>query len=412
MDKMSPLKWCLDNVPDSVQVSFNRQPTDYPSPLALREQLKEAVEQLPKSAGLVATYTGPRGRGDLENLLIYIPGPTTFALHADGHLHLKHVEAEGTDADWPITVRYEISETPGSIAATDILARCAVRVPRKWLGYGNRNRVALWREFRIHAQRLRDIAGYDGTFGLHLELGTAGGRINLADKIKVLADTFIASLHEFDARDEDDFWNICQRVAHYVPGNTEEAISLLRSFDRAVLDRCRVPSPGQAPRQGRPPTAEDPWRLIWSPKDDRMIECLLTCDRGRDDIDPDDVEIVATLAAAGRHTSELHMNVDVGSPTTGPALESEATALLGDEEVSNDAVQLMLVSTFNGLCRLIASMSRNGSLTRAQIQNIHDAMTEPLDDPQLRDDEFVAFTRSTVEEVLARAMKDAQDAEE
>lgn len=409
MAKMPPLQWRFDETAEAVEVSFNRQPTDYPAPLALRVQLKAAVQKLPRSSGLVATYVGPRGRGDLENLLIYIPGPTTFALHADDHLHLRHVENAAERGDWPIKVQYEHSATAGTIGAATVLARCAVRIPRKWLGFGNANRVALWREFRTQTEKLCELGGYDGTFALRLELGVAGRSINLAEKIKVLADTFIASLHEFEARSEDDFWNICQRVAHYVPGNTEEAIRLLRNCDRAVLGPCRVPSPGQAPRQGRPPTAEDPWRLIWSPKDDRMVECLLTCNRSRGDVPPDEVEIIATLAATIQAASKP---IEPAKPSVPPTVEAEPADVLGDEEVSSDAVQLMLVSTFNGLCRLIASLSRNGLLSRAQIQNIHDAMTEPLDDPQLRDDEFVAFTRSTVEEVLARAMKDARDAKD
>jgi hypothetical protein len=410
---MQPLRWRFIKRADTVQVSFNRQPTDYPSPLALREELKSAVEQLPRSSGLVATYTGPRGRGDLENLLIYIPGPTTFALHADDHLHLLHVEdGSAPETDWPVSVRYESSKLPASIRASTPLARCSICIPRKWLGYGNRNRVALWREFRTNVEKLCDASGYDGAFGIRLELGISAGRINLADKIKVLADTFIASLHEFWPRDEDDFWNVSRRVGHYVPGDMEEAVSLLRNFDKAVLGRCRVPSPGQAPRQGRPPTADDPWRLIWSPKDDRMIECLMTCDRDRQDVGSDEVEIIATLTASDQPAVGYRQAIEAANPPRLPHLESEPSGVLGDEEVSNDAVQLMLVSTFNGLCRLIASLSENGFLTRGQVQNIHDAMTEPLDDPQLRDDEFVAFTRSTVEEVLARAVKDARDAGE
>ena len=74
------------------------------------------------------------------------------------------------------------------------------------------------------------------------------------------------------------------------------------------------------------------------------------------------------------------------------------------EEVANDAMQLFTVATFNGLCRVIAALAENGLLNPDQIQNIHDAMTDPLDDPDWRDDQFVADSRTTVERVLAKAI--------
>lgn len=82
-----------------------------------------------------------------------------------------------------------------------------------------------------------------------------------------------------------------------------------------------------------------------------------------------------------------------------------------DDEVSNDAIQLVVVATFNGLCRAIASLADNGLLTPEQVDNIHDAMTTPLDDPDWRDDEFITNTRDVLETVLATAMKRARDSD-
>lgn len=79
-----------------------------------------------------------------------------------------------------------------------------------------------------------------------------------------------------------------------------------------------------------------------------------------------------------------------------------------DDELANDAVQLVVIATFNGLCRLMAAVSRNGLVTPDQLTNIHDAMTTPLDDPDWRDDSFVTRTRETVEIVLAQAMSEAK----
>lgn len=78
------------------------------------------------------------------------------------------------------------------------------------------------------------------------------------------------------------------------------------------------------------------------------------------------------------------------------------------EEVANDAIQLMTIANFNGLCRVIAALARNGILAPDQLENIHDCMTTPLDDPDWRDYGFVADTRETVETVLSLAMKDAR----
>ena len=88
---------------------------------------------------------------------------------------------------------------------------------------------------------------------------------------------------------------------------------------------------------------------------------------------------------------------------------SSATTGLSDEEVSNDAIQLVVVSVFNGLCRVIRALAANGLLSAEQLDGIHDAMTTPLDDPGLRDDDFITFTRETIEKALAAAVRDARE---
>lgn len=81
----------------------------------------------------------------------------------------------------------------------------------------------------------------------------------------------------------------------------------------------------------------------------------------------------------------------------------------GTEEVANDAMQLFAISTFNGLCRVIAALGKNGFLSPDQLDNIEDAMTTPLDDPDWRDDSFIADTRETIARVLSTAMKNSRD---
>jgi len=85
---------------------------------------------------------------------------------------------------------------------------------------------------------------------------------------------------------------------------------------------------------------------------------------------------------------------------------------LTDEEVSNDAIQLVTVSVFNGLCRMITALAANGVLSAEQLDGIHDAMTTPLDDPDLRDDDFITLTRDTIETVLAAAVRDVRAPDE
>ncbi|WP_037499265.1 hypothetical protein [Sphingomonas jaspsi] len=84
------------------------------------------------------------------------------------------------------------------------------------------------------------------------------------------------------------------------------------------------------------------------------------------------------------------------------------SGLAEDDEVATDAVQLTTVAVFNGLCRLIAALGHNGLLNPLQIDNIHDCMTAPLDDPEWRDYDYITSTRDILEEVLALAMKDAR----
>lgn len=81
---------------------------------------------------------------------------------------------------------------------------------------------------------------------------------------------------------------------------------------------------------------------------------------------------------------------------------------LPDDEVSNDAVQLITVSLVNGLCRLTSALAENGLLSDDQVLDMHDAMTTPLDDPDLRDDDFITFARRTLENVLAQAPRDTR----
>lgn len=80
-----------------------------------------------------------------------------------------------------------------------------------------------------------------------------------------------------------------------------------------------------------------------------------------------------------------------------------------DDEISPAATQLMTLATFNGLCHLITSLSRNGLLSPFQLARIHEAMITPLDDPDWRDYEFVASTRDAVDSVLAQAAKHAKE---
>lgn len=81
----------------------------------------------------------------------------------------------------------------------------------------------------------------------------------------------------------------------------------------------------------------------------------------------------------------------------------------GSAEVANDAMQLFTIATFNGLCRVIAALAQNGLLTPEQLDNIEDAMTAPLDDPDWRDDSFIADTRDTIAQVLSTAVKRSRE---
>jgi len=75
-----------------------------------------------------------------------------------------------------------------------------------------------------------------------------------------------------------------------------------------------------------------------------------------------------------------------------------------DDDVSPDAVHLMLAATLNGLCRIIAALGRRHLLRADEITGIHEAMTWPLDDPDNRDDPVIVAAREAIEGVLAEAL--------
>lgn len=79
------------------------------------------------------------------------------------------------------------------------------------------------------------------------------------------------------------------------------------------------------------------------------------------------------------------------------------------DEVAADAMQLLNVAVFNGLCRLVTALARDGLLQVEQLRDIHEAMTCPLDDEDWRDDDFITNARSTLERVLSSAMKAASE---
>jgi hypothetical protein len=73
-------------------------------------------------------------------------------------------------------------------------------------------------------------------------------------------------------------------------------------------------------------------------------------------------------------------------------------------EVTKDAVELTLVATFNGLCRLVAALAAGGTLPPSVLEGMHDAMATPLDDEANRDDPTVSGFRGTVDEVFSNAL--------
>lgn len=73
-------------------------------------------------------------------------------------------------------------------------------------------------------------------------------------------------------------------------------------------------------------------------------------------------------------------------------------------EGADDFARLLAIAVFNGVCRVITAVAQRGLLSEAELAGIHDAMTTPLDDPEMRDDEVLACCRFTLDEVLADAV--------
>lgn len=73
-------------------------------------------------------------------------------------------------------------------------------------------------------------------------------------------------------------------------------------------------------------------------------------------------------------------------------------------EVTKDATELVLVATFNGLCRLINALVPCEALSASVLEAIHDAMVTPLEDEQHCDDPTVSSFRDAVDDVFATSI--------
>lgn len=74
---------------------------------------------------------------------------------------------------------------------------------------------------------------------------------------------------------------------------------------------------------------------------------------------------------------------------------------------ADDTARLLGIATFNGLCRLLTALAARGLLCREELRGIEDVVTTPLDDPEWRDDGFIAALRDAATSVAAQAMQTA-----
>lgn len=81
-------------------------------------------------------------------------------------------------------------------------------------------------------------------------------------------------------------------------------------------------------------------------------------------------------------------------------------------EGSDDVARILSVVCFKGVCRLITALSRRSLLTAEEIQGMNEVMTNPLDDPDVRDDEVIACALNTLARVLANAVVMLEESDE
>lgn len=74
------------------------------------------------------------------------------------------------------------------------------------------------------------------------------------------------------------------------------------------------------------------------------------------------------------------------------------------QEVNSDAVQLVLISTFNGLCQLYPRLAAKGLLSEGDVRLIHELMARPLDHEEIVDDPTLVMARESVDEALSEAL--------
>lgn len=74
------------------------------------------------------------------------------------------------------------------------------------------------------------------------------------------------------------------------------------------------------------------------------------------------------------------------------------------QEVDSDAVQLILIATFNGLCQLYPRLAARGLLSEGDVRLIHEIMARPLDHEEIIDDPTLVMARESVDEALSEAL--------
>lgn len=95
----------------------------------------------------------------------------------------------------------------------------------------------------------------------------------------------------------------------------------------------------------------------------------------------------------------------LSSPRLPPAMTSDPMngGSHDDRQVSQEVMDLLLLSCSNGLGALINALARNGLLLPLQIDAIHRVTSPPLDHAELWADEDLAFIRQAWDDELSRA---------
>ena len=239
-----------------------------PGPVQHRTALRAALDTLPSSDFLEATYRGTDSgarQADLENILFYNVGCSAFTRFGTQTVRFERQAGALPEPPVPLPfvarhyVRYGVDGRGGPDAEPWLVATSEILNCRRT---EMSNPASLWRMFKSNLLRTNDVDLLDGApFEVRLLLsGPMGRPLNLTAIVKPLMDGFISALHYYEGNQLDE---IASRLAVQLSVRSDDVRAILVDRSSAVLGAYPVPH-----LRGN--------GLQWSPADHQLVAATIT----------------------------------------------------------------------------------------------------------------------------------------